>query len=129
MYEAIDIETNALSKQVIGIAMKVHTALGPGLLESAYEHVLCYELAQEGLAFERQKALPLVYEDVKLEAGYRVDILVEKKLILEIKSVETINEVHLAQVLTYLKLSGVRLGILMNFNVARLKEGIKRIAN
>lgn len=109
--------------------MNVHRSLGPGLLESAYEECLAYELADAGLLVERQKPLPLVYREVRMDAGYRVDILVENKIIVELKSVEMLNEVHVAQVLTYLKLSGCRLGLLMNFNVAVLKDGIKRLAN
>lgn len=109
--------------------MKVHTALGPGLLESAYQECLYYEIQQIGLRVEKEKPLPLVYEEVKLECGYRVDLFVESKLIIEIKAVEAINDVHLAQVLTYLKLSECKLGLLLNFNVARLKNGIRRVAN
>jgi GxxExxY protein len=107
----------------------VHKTLGPGLLENAYEECLFYELKQSGLFIERQKALPLVYESVKLELGYRVDLLVENKLIVELKAVEAINDVHLAQVLTYLKLSNCKLGLLINFNVSLLKNGIKRVIN
>ncbi|NNE99986.1 MAG: GxxExxY protein [Pyrinomonadaceae bacterium] len=120
---------NELSKIVIGLAMQVHTALGPGLLESSYKECLYYEIKRAGLKVEKEKPLPLVYEEVKLECGYRVDLLVEKKLIIEIKSVEATNDVHLAQVLTYLKLSDCRLGLLINFNVARLKHGVRRIVN
>ncbi len=109
--------------------MKVHTALGPGLLESSYKECLFYEIQQAGLLVEKEKPLPLVYEKVKLECGYRVDLYVENKLIIEIKAVEATNDVHLAQVLTYLKLSDCRLGLLMNFNVARLKHGIRRVVN
>lgn len=122
-------DLNTLTEKVIGVAFTVHTMYGPGLLESAYEAVLAYELRQEGFFIEQQKALPLVHREVKLEAGYRVDIMVERKLILELKSVEALNDVHLAQVLTYLKLSGCRLGLLMNFNVASLKNGIRRVIN
>lgn len=110
-------------------ALKVHQALGPGLLESAYEECLFYELKKLGLLIEKQKALPLIYEEVKLDVGYRLDILVENKLILEIKSVDCLNEVHFAQLLTYLKLTNCKLGLLINFNVALLKYGIKRVAN
>jgi len=120
---------NELSKIVFEAGMKVHKALGAGLLESAYEECLYYELQKIGLFVEKQKALPLVYEDVKLEAGYRVDLLVERKLIIEIKSVEALNDLHLAQILTYLKLSGCKLGLLMNFNTVLLKNGVKRIIN
>jgi GxxExxY protein len=120
---------NELSNIVIGCAIKVHSALGPGLLESAYQECLFYELRKAGLQVEKQKALPLVYEDVKLECGYRVDLLVEGKLIIEIKAAEGITDIHLAQVLTYLKLSGCKLGLLINFNVVQLKQGIKRVVN
>lgn len=120
---------NEISQLIIGCAIKVHTALGPGLLESAYEECLYYELIKEGLKVEKQKALPLIYEEIKLEVGYRLDLLVEGKVIVEIKACEGLNDVHLAQVLTYLKLSNVKLGLLINFNVARVKDGIKRVVN
>ncbi len=114
-------------KQILNSAFKVHSALGPGLLESAYEECLFYELRRAGFAVEKQRALPLVYEEVKLDTGYRVDLLVEKKVVIEIKAVEAFSDVHFAQILTYLKLSGCRLGLLVNFNVAHLKDGIKRM--
>ena len=120
---------NQISKEIVDAALKVHKLLGPGLLESAYEECLTYELVKRKLFIERQKALPLVYEEVKLEAGYRIDLLVEKKVIIEIKSVEALNDVHLAQILTYLKLSGCKLGLLINFNVALIKQGIRRVVN
>jgi len=120
---------NELTKTIIGCAMKVHTILGPGLLESAYEECLFYELKKSGLKVEKQKPLPLIYEEVKLECGYRIDIIVENKIIVEIKSVESLNDLHLAQILTYLKLSKCKYGLLMNFNVLHLKNGIKRVAN
>jgi GxxExxY protein len=120
---------NELSHKIIGCAMKVHTELGPGLLETAYEECIAYELEQTGIKIEKQKALPLVYHAVKLDAGYRIDILVENKVIVEIKAVEALNDVHLAQVLTYLKLSKCKLGLLINFNVRSLKSGIKRVVN
>lgn len=120
---------NELSKIVVNCAYKVHKSLGPGLLESAYEECLFYELNKTGLKIEKQKALPLVYEEVKLEIGYRIDLIIENKLIVEIKSVETLNDVHFAQLLTYLKLTNSKLGLLINFNVALIKNGIKRIAN
>lgn len=120
---------NELSKIVFECALKIHKALGPGLLESAYEECLFYELKKQGLRVEKQKPLPLIYEDVKLEIGYRVDILVENKLVVEVKSVEALNDVHLAQVLTYLKLSDCKLGLLINFNVTLIKNGIKRVIN
>lgn len=120
---------NELSNAVIGRAIKVHSALGPGLLESAYKECLFYELRRAGLAVEKEKPLPLVYESVKLECGYRVDLLVEGKLIIEIKAVEGLTDIHLAQVVTYLKLSNSKLGLLINFNVVLLKQGIKRVVN
>ncbi|MCF8228372.1 MAG: GxxExxY protein [Bacteroidales bacterium] len=120
---------NELSKVILEASLKVHRALGPGLLESSYEKCLLYELEKAGLFVEKQKPLPLVYETIKLDAGYRVDLLVEKKVIIEIKSVEVLNEVYLAQLLTYLKLSGCKLGLLINFNVALLKEGFRRVVN
>ena len=109
--------------------MKVHSALGPGLLESAYQECLCFELIKTGLFVEKQKPMPLVYSEVKLNCGYRVDIMVERRLILEIKAVEAINDIHLAQVLTYLKLADLRLGLIMNFHVLHLHDGIRRVVN
>jgi GxxExxY protein len=120
---------NEISHLIVGSALKVHTALGPGLLESAYEACLQYELIKTGLRVEAQKALPLVYESVKLECGYRIDLLVESKVIIEVKSIEAVAEIHFAQVLTYLRLSGLRLALLMNFNVLHMKDGIRRILN
>lgn len=120
---------NKLSETVIGCAIKIHRALGPGLLESAYLECLHYELTQTGLHVDKEKPLPLVYEEVRLDCGYRIDLLVENKLIVEIKSVEALNPVHLAQILTYLKLSNCKLGLLINFNVLLLKDGIKRVIN
>ncbi len=120
-------QLNALSHQVIGCAMKVHTALGPGLLESAYEECLACEFGQSGLRFERQKPMPLVYEEVNLECGYRVDLLVESQLVIEVKAVASLVDIHTAQVLTYLRLSGCKLGLLINFHVAHLRDGIKRL--
>lgn len=114
-------------KLILDNAIKIHTALGPGLLESAYEECLMYELIQSGLFVERQKALPLVYKDVKLDAGYRIDLMVERQIIVEIKSVDALADIHLAQILTYMKLSNSKLGLLVNFNVKHLKEGIKRV--
>lgn len=122
-------EINQITRQILDAAFKVHTTLGPGLLESAYESCLYYELLESGLEVKKQQALPLVYKSIKLDAGYRLDLLVENKVIVEIKSVETLNDVHTAQVLTYLKLSGCKVGLLLNFNVASLKQGIKRLIN
>lgn len=120
---------NELSKIVFDCSLKVHQNLGPGLLESAYEECLFYELKKSGLHIEKQKPLPLIYEEVKLDIGYRVDIIVENKLILEIKSVDALNDVHFAQLLTYLKLTDCKLGLLINFNVNLIKNGIKRVVN
>lgn len=120
---------NELSKVIITAAMNVHSHLGPGLLESAYEECLFYDLKNSGLHVDKQRALPLIYKEVKLDAGYRVDLFVERKVIIEIKSVEALNEVHFAQVLTYLRLSNCKLGLLLNFNVKSMKDGIKRIVN
>lgn len=120
---------NEISQIVVDCALKVHKALGPGLLESAYEECLFFELKNAGLFVEKQKALPLIYESVKLDVGYRVDMIIENKFIIEVKSVEALNEVHLAQVLTYLKLSNCKLGLLINFNVKLIKDGIKRVIN
>lgn len=120
---------NELPEIIIGCAIKIQKVLGPGLLESAYEECLHYELAKTGLVIERQKPLPLVYEGVKLECGYRIDLMVSKKVIIEIKAVESLGDIHLAQILTYLKLSGCKLGVLLNFNVLKLKEGIRRVVN
>ena len=120
---------NELSRVAFESALKVHKNLGPGLLESSYEECLFYELNKLGLIVERQKALPLIYETVKLDIGYRIDLLIENKLIIELKAVEVLNDVHFAQLLTYLKLSNCKLGLLINFNVSLIKNGIKRIAN
>jgi GxxExxY protein len=114
-------------KKVLDCAFRVHTELGAGLLESTYEECLYYELQQFGLKVEKQKALPVVYKDVKLDAGYRIDLLVENCVIVELKSVECFTDAHFAQILTYLKLSGCKLGLLVNFNVRHLKDGIKRM--
>ena len=120
---------NELSRIVFDCALKVHQSLGPGLLESAYEECLFYELRKIGLNVEKQKPLPLIYEEVKLDVGYRIDIIVENKLIIEIKSVEALNDVHFAQLLTYLKLTNCKLGLLINFNVSLIKNGVKRVVN
>jgi len=120
---------NEIARIVFDCALRVHKQLGPGLLESAYEECLCYELRKLNLKVSKQRPLPLIYEDVFLEVGYRVDLMVEEKFIVEIKSVEALNDVHLAQILTYLKLSGCKLGMLINFNVSLLKYGIKRVIN
>lgn len=120
---------NELSGTVIGHAMEVHNTLGPGLLESAYKECLYYKMAKAGLSVVKEKAMPLVFEQVKLECGYRIDLLVENKLVIEVKSCEALTDIHLAQTLTYLKLGNYRLGLLINFNVLKLKDGIKRVIN
>ena len=120
---------NELARIVFDCGLKVHRILGPGLLESAYEECLYYELIKRGLLVEKQLALPLVYEEVKLEIGYRIDLRVEKKLIIEIKAVEELDDIHLAQVITYLKLSNCKLGLLINFNSLLFKDGVKRVIN
>ncbi len=120
---------NEISSAILDSAITVHRKLGPGLLEKTYEECLYYELFQKGLKVEKQKPLPLVYKEAKLEVGYRIDLLVENKVIVEIKAVENINDVHLAQTLTYLRLSERKLGLLINFNVALLKNGYKRVVN
>jgi GxxExxY protein len=116
-----------LTGSILKCAYKVHTALGPGLLESAYEECLHYELNKLGFDVLKEKPMPLIYEERKLDLGYRIDLLVEGKVILEIKSVEVLNPVHMAQLMTYLKLSGCRIGFLINFNVLSLKDGIQRV--
>jgi len=126
-YHTLPEGLNELSKKVISHAYNVHTALGPGLLESSYKECLFYEIAKSGISIVKEKALPLVYRDIILDVGYRVDLLVEDKLIVEIKSVESLTDIHSAQLLTYLKLSGCRLGLLFNFNVTHLKSGIRRL--
>jgi GxxExxY protein len=115
-----------LTEQVIGCAINVHKPLGPGLLESVYEECLCFELAEAGLPFKRQIALPIVYRDRVLDGGFRADIVVSNVLIIEIKSVDAIHPVHEAQLLTYLRLTRHKIGLLMNFNVLRLKDGLRR---
>lgn len=118
-----------LTKGIIGVAIEVHTALGPGLLENAYKECLYYKLCKEGFHVEKEKIMPLVFEEVKLDCGYRIDLLVEDKIVIELKSVVALNDVHLAQTLTYMKLGNYKKGLLMNFNVFRLKEGIRRLVN
>ena len=122
-------DENDLAKRVIGCAIEVHKALGPGLLESAYQQCLVYKLAKEGLYVEKEKVLPFLFEEVNIDCGYRIDILVEKKLVLEIKAVEKLNDLHLAQILTYLRLGQFKLGLLINFNVILLKDGLRRVIN
>ncbi|RKR83746.1 GxxExxY protein [Mucilaginibacter gracilis] len=120
---------NEISGMVIGAAIDVHKVLGPGLLESAYKECLYYKLLKTGLYVEKEKALPLIFEEVKLEVGYRIDILVANKLVVETKSVEALNDIHLAQTLTYMKLGNYKLGLLINFNVLKLKDGVKKVIN
>ncbi len=117
---------NEITYKIIGCAYKVHSELGPGLLESTYEICLEYELREEGLKVEKQKALPVVYQGIKMDAGYRIDLLVEDEIVVELKSVEILAPIHEAQLLTYLKLAKKKLGLLINFNVIDLKKGIKR---
>lgn len=121
-------EINRLTEKIIGAAIEVHRQLGPGLLEAVYETCLVYELEQMGLEFERQKLLPIVYKGMQLEQGYRIDVLVEGSIVVELKVVEEVSPVHEAQVLSYLRLSGCQVGLLLNFNVKLLKDGIHRFA-
>ena len=118
---------NEISKIILDCAFKVHTALGPGLLESAYKECLAYEIIQNGLRVEKEKALPLVYKEIKLDCGYRIDLLIEKKVVVELKVVEAFRDVHIAQTLTYMRLSNCKLGLLLNFYTKSLKNGIKRL--
>ena len=119
--------TNDITQKILDCAFKVHTALGPGLLESAYQACLVHELKKAGLKVEVEKPLPLIYDTIKLECGYRIDILVENEVIVELKTVDAFNDVHIAQVLTYLRFSGKHIGLLLNFHVRSLKDGIKRV--
>jgi GxxExxY protein len=120
---------NNLTGEVIGAAIEVHKHLGPGLLESAYEECLCHELSLRNITYERQKALPVNYKQVKLDFSYRLDVVVEGKIILELKSCEKIEDIYKGQLLTYLRLSGLKLGLILNFNVPMMKEGIVRVVN
>ena len=122
-------DINQLSNKIIGAAIEVHKTLGPGLLESAYEECLCHELDLRGLSYERQKPLPVFYKGKKLDCGYRLDIVVNEGIILELKSCESIEPIHKAQLLTYLKLSGLKLGLILNFKTPMMKDGIVRIVN
>ena len=122
-------DINQLSSTIIGAAIEVHKALGPGLLESAYEKCLCHELKLRGLSFDNQKPLPLIFKGEKLDCGYRLDVVVENAIILELKSCEKIEPIHRAQLLTYLKLSGLKLRLVLNFNVPVMRDGIGRIVN
>lgn len=127
-HEPIPVETDTLAKEIVDAAYKVHSALGPGLLEGVYEACLVRELAKKGIKVERQVSLPIVYDGVRLDAGLKLDILVGSRVIVELKSVEDVQPLHVAQLLTYLKLSGLRLGLLVNFNVRMIRDGITRIA-
>lgn len=120
---------NKITEMIIGGAIQVHRVLGPGLLESAYEACLAFELKKRGLGTEEQKPLPLVYDQVKLECGYRIHLLVERAVVVEVKSIDALAPIHEAQVISYLKLSGCRVGLLINFNVLQLKQGIRRFVN
>lgn len=120
---------NEISTIIIGLAIQVHKALGPGLLENAYQECLYYKIKQRGLLVEKEKPMPVIFEEVKLDCGYRIDLLVENKFIVEIKSVESLTTIHLAQTLTYLKLGNYKLGLLINFNEILLKNGVRRVIN
>lgn len=120
---------NEITEKVIGCAIRVHRAIGPGLLESAYESCLCHELRKHEVSIERQKPIPLIYEEAKMDCGYRADLMIEGKVIIEIKAVEALNEIHLMQTITYLRLSNCKIGLIINFNVVKLKDGIRRVAN
>lgn len=122
-------EDNELTSKIIECAIKVHRNLGPGLLESAYKECLYFELVRNGLLVEKEKPLPLVYEDIKLDCGYRMDLLVEKRIVIEAKATDGLNDLHMAQMLTYLRLNKTRIGLLMNFNVVKMIDGIKRVVN
>lgn len=126
-FEVLSARTESLAAQIVDAAVKVHKALGPGLLESVYEICLCHELSLRGIAFQRQVELPVCYEGIRLEAGFRIDILVDSCLVVELKTVDALSPLHEAQLLTYLKLSNNRLGLLLNFNVPIMKQGIKRL--
>ena len=120
---------NEIAKEVVDLCFKIHTQYGPGLFESVYEEVFCYEWAKKNILFERQHPIPLVHETIKMDAGFRADVIIDNKVVVELKSVELLAPVHYKQVQTYLKLTGCKLGILVNFNVALIKEGIHRIVN
>lgn len=120
---------NELTEQIIGICIKIHRTLGPGLFESVYENVLCYELSKANIPYQCQESIPVYYDDIKMEVGFRADIIIDNKLLIEIKSIETIAPVHKKQVLTYLALANLEIGLLINFNAELLKEGITRLYN
>ena len=120
---------NEISKVIVDVSFKIHSKYGPGLYESVYEEIFCYELAKTGLSFNRQHPVPLIHEEVKMEIGFRADVIVEGKVIVELKSVEALGDIHYKQVLTYLKLTNLKLGLLINFNIPLIKNGIHRIVN
>jgi len=120
---------NDIGRRILGCALKVHQALGPGLLESVYETCLAHELTKARMTFDRQRSLPVIYDGLLIDPGYRLDLLVESLVVLEIKAVDLVNDIHRAQLLSYMKLGGYRLGYLLNFNVARMRDGITRMAN
>jgi GxxExxY protein len=120
---------NEISKVVVDLCFRIHKQYGPGLFESVYEEIFCYELAKTGLNFKRQHPVPLVHEEIKMEVGFRADVIVEQKVIVELKSIEALADIHYKQVQTYLKLSGCKLGLLINFNVPLIKDGLHRIVN
>jgi GxxExxY protein len=122
-------EFEEVTEKIIGCAMEVHSALGPGLLENAYRECLFYKLRKTGLYVEKEKPLPIIFEGIRLDCGYRIDLLVERNIVIELKSVKKIEDIHLAQILTYLKFGEYKVGLILNFNVTSLKDGIKRIAN
>ena len=120
---------NEISHKIIGLAIDVHKSLGPGLLESAYKECLFYEIKQSGISVIKEKPMPLIYKEVTMDCGYRIDLVIMDKLVVEVKSVDCLNEIHIAQTLTYIKLGGFNLGLLINFNTILLKDGIKRLIN
>ncbi|MCP4460782.1 MAG: GxxExxY protein [Cytophagales bacterium] len=123
------LETNEITEKIIGAAIRVHKELGPGLLESAYQECLFYELQQTGLNVEKEKSLPLVYRNVEMDCGYRIDLFVEEDVVVELKAVKQVEDIHIAQTLTYMKLTNTEIGLLINFNVTQLTKGIKRLIN
>jgi GxxExxY protein len=126
-HRGTEAQRDALTEKVIGLAIEVHRALGPGLLESVYEECLCFELRNAGIRFRRQVPLPVVYKEVQLEIGYRIDLIVDEQLIVELKTVDKLAPIHEAQLLTYLRLTGLKTGLLLNFSTALLRDGIKRM--
>jgi len=123
------VDINDITNAIIGSAIKVHTELGPGLLESTYSECLCYELKEKGFEVEKEKAMPVIYQGIELACGYRVDLFVENRVVVELKSVKALDDIHMAQILTYLKLANCKVGLLINFNEYRLKDGLRRVIN